>query len=146
MAAVANGGRLVTPHVVDRLGLPQSAEDAPPEGFDDDPVGHRPARLIAGLRPETLATVREGLDRVVADPAGTAYGTVRLDSIAIAGKTGTAQSSGDGEDHAWFAGYAPAEQPELAFVVVLEHSGNAATAAGPIVKALVQQMQKLGML
>ncbi|MEE8451538.1 MAG: penicillin-binding transpeptidase domain-containing protein, partial [Thermoguttaceae bacterium] len=139
IGAVANGGRLVTPHVVSRLGLAEGADSA-------EPIRIPPPRPIAGLHAETLAAVREGLQRVVADPIGTAHGTVHLESIAIAGKTGTAETGGGRADHAWFAGYAPAEHPRLAIVVVLEHSGNAATAAGPIVKALVGQMQKLGLL
>lgn len=146
MAAVANGGQLVTPHVVSRLGLPELAQDASAGDAADDPIRIRPPRPIAGLREETLATVREGLKRVVADPRGTAHGTVYLDSIAIAGKTGTAETGGGRADHAWFAGYLPAERPKLALVVVLEHSGDAATAAGPVAKRLVLRMQQLGML
>ena len=49
-----------------------------------------PPQPIDGLRPATLAAIRRGLERTVADPKGTAYGTVMLESIAVAGKTGTA--------------------------------------------------------
>jgi len=146
MAAVANGGQLVTPHVLSRLGLPQRAEDASPGEDSDDPIQVPPSQPVAGLRPETLTAVREGLERVVSDPRGTAYGTVRLDSIAIAGKTGTAETGGDRGDHAWLAGYVPAERPKLAFVVVLEHAGDGATAAGPVARRLVLRMEQLGML
>lgn len=139
IGAIANGGRLVTPHLVSRFGLAEREENG-------ESIRIPPPRPIAGLQAETLAAVRAGLQRVVADPIGTAHGTVYLESIAIAGKTGTAETGTGRVDHAWFAGYAPAEQPRLAIVVVLEHSGDAATAAGPIVKALVGQMQKLGLL
>ena len=64
----------------------------------------------------------------------------------IAGKTGTAETGEDRASHAWFAGYAPADEPKLAFVVVLEHAGDAATAAGPVAKRLVLRMEQLGML
>ncbi|MBI3840201.1 MAG: hypothetical protein HY288_19945, partial [Planctomycetia bacterium] len=94
--------------------------------------------------PEALAAVREGLRRTVEDPNGTAFGTVRLNSLAIAGKTGTAETGGDQEDHAWFAGYVPADAPRFAFVVVLEHAGSGATAAGSVAKALVQRLEQLG--
>ena len=90
--------------------------------------------------------IGQGLGRVVADAMGTGHGTVYLEEVAIAGKTGTAETGGSRGDHAWFAGYVPAEQPKLAFVVVLQHAGNAATAAGPVAKRLVLQMRKLGML
>ncbi len=148
MAAVANGGKLVTPHLVSRLGL--SAEKRGRSSSLSDQkkscVPFFPPQPIPGLRPETLQAVREGLRRAVSDPRGTAHGTVRLDSIAVAGKTGTAETGGGRGDHAWFAGYVPAEQPKLAFVVVLEHAGDGATAAGPVAKRLVLKMQLLGML
>ena len=146
MAAVANGGQLVTPHVVGRLGLPQLADDASPGEDPDDPIRIRPPQRIPRLRPETLAAVREGLQRVVSDPRGTAHGTVRLESVAIAGKTGTAETGSGRGDHAWFAGYVPAERPKLAFVVALEHAGDGATAAGPVARRLVLRIQQLGML
>jgi len=88
--------------------------------------------------------VRRGLQRVVADPDGTAHRTVYLDEVSIAGKTGTAETGGGRADHAWFAGYAPAERPRVALVVVLEHGGGAAEVAGPVVKKLVQRLDRLG--
>ena len=145
MAAVASGGKLVAPHLVSRLGLPELAEDES-AGENNDPIRIPPPRPIPGLRPETLAIIRRGLERVVSDPEGTAHGAVYLETLAVAGKTGTAETGAGRADHAWFAGYAPAEQPKLAFVVALEHSGNAATAAGPVAKRLVLRMEQLGML
>ena len=82
----------------------------------------------------------------MADPKGTAHATVYIESLPIAGKTGTAETGGDRASHAWFAGYAPADEPKLAFVVVLEHAGEAATAAGPVAKRLVLRMEQLGLL
>ena len=64
--------------------------------------------------------------------------------MAIAGKTGTAEVGGHRAEHSWFAGYAPADQPEVAIVVVLEHAGEAATSAGPVVQRLVMRMNELG--
>ncbi|HVW03159.1 MAG TPA: penicillin-binding transpeptidase domain-containing protein, partial [Planctomycetaceae bacterium] len=58
---------------------------------------------------------------------------------AIAGKTGTAEVGGK-PDHAWFAGYVPADRPRYAFVVVLEHSGSGGKAAGPVARDLVKVM------
>jgi penicillin-binding protein 2 len=125
MAAVANGGRLVVPHVAKR-----DRADASPKKVPDT----------------FLSVIREGLRRVVADPEGTAHATVQIESIAIAGKTGTAETGGDRASHAWFAGYVPADDPKLAFVIVLEHAGDAATAAGPLAKRLVLRMEQLGLL
>ena len=149
MAAVANGGLLVTPHVVRALGLPALDDGRSATELDDpadDPIQVAPPRPIPGLSEATLSAIREGLERVVSDPCGTAYSTVRLDSVRIAGKTGTAQTGPGRDDHAWFAGYVPADKPKLALVVVLEHAGDAAEAAGPVTQRLVRQMQELGYL
>jgi penicillin-binding protein 2 len=132
MTAAVATGKLFTPHVT--------------EGKQHWQRQWSPPQVIDGLRGETLAAIRQGLERVVADPKGTAYGAVTLDSIAVAGKTGTAVTGPGRGDHAWFAGYAPAERPKVAFVVVLEHAGDSATAAGPVAKRLVLRMQQLGML
>ena len=134
MAAIANGGRLVTPHVA-KEGSGIRGQGSGKEGRD-----------IASLSPHTLEAIREGLRRVVADPKGTAHATVYIESLPIAGKTGTAETGGDQASHAWFAGYAPAGEPKVAFVVVLEHAGDAATAAGPVAKRLVLRMEQLGLL
>ena len=147
MAAVANGGLLVTPHVVSALGLPELADDGSTGDLSelaDDPIHVPPSRPISGLEASTLATIREGLERVVSDPRGTAHGTVYLESVAVAGKTGTAETGPGRAPHAWFAGYVPADKPKLAFVVVLEHAGDAAETAGPVANRLVRQMQQLG--
>ena len=138
MAAVANGGRLVTPHVARGVG------GSPPTQRCE--IRAPPAQPIPELQGKTLRSIREGLRRVVADPQGTAHGTLYIESLAVAGKTGTAETGADRASHAWFAGYVPAEEPKLALVVVLEHAGEAATAAGPVAKRLVLRMEQLGML
>jgi penicillin-binding protein 2 len=147
MAAIANGGLLVTPHVISGLGLPERADDRSEAGRSEspeDPIHIPPPRPIHGLHGSTLARIREGLVQVVSDPRGTARGTVYLDSVPIAGKTGTAETGADRAPHAWFAGYVPADRPKLAFVVVLEHAGHAAETAGPVANRLVRRMQQLG--
>lgn len=136
-AALANGGFLVEPRVT----LEQPSDRT--QGRAAGSAAIR-GRKVEGLSPATLAIVREGLERVVADPLGTAYDTVRLSSITIAGKTGTAETTPTQSDHAWFAGYAPSDEARVAFVVVLEHGGSGATVAGPVAKSLVQAMQHLG--
>ncbi len=142
MAAIANGGRLVTPHVVTGVGLPERSDST----SDEDLLAVPPPAPIAALDEATLTAVREGLLRVVADPRGTAHGTVHLEGLAIAGKTGTAETGGDLADHAWFAGYAPAERPRYVVVVVIEHGGDGATAAGPVARRLFEQLRHMGLL
>ncbi len=162
MAAVANGGYLVTPHVVRRVFGVRQQPHATVAQLDttDSPAGPTDNATtsgvrvvernlepvpIPGLRPSTLKLVRQGLEQVVASPRGTGHRTVYLKDIPIAGKTGTAEA-GSARDHAWFAGYVPADQPQYAFVVVLEHGGSGGHAAGPVARKLVQAMLRLGLL
>jgi penicillin-binding protein 2 len=127
MAAIANGGLRVVPHV---------RRDAfqPPRRIDD----------IDADADRSLAVVRHALRQVVADAHGTGHEHVFLREIAIAGKTGTAQSGSPRGDHAWFAGYVPAQNPRYAIAVVLEHAGSGGHAAGPIARELVRRMHELG--
>ena len=163
LAAVANGGQLVTPHVVSGLGLPASDDEQPadssrhtpcavqngtrrvPTTFPADDAIRVPApRPIAGLEAAALAAIRRGLEQAVSDPRGTAHAALSLETIAVAGKTGTAQAGPGRAEHAWFAGYVPADEPRVALVVVLEHAGNADETAGPVARRLVLEMDKLG--
>jgi len=136
MGAVARG-HLVQP----RLVLP--SPDAPEEG--DVPAG--PPLPFA---PEYLEAVRQGLWGVVNEPGGTGK-NARIEGWDVAGKTGTAQvvrqeTWTDNEDlppelrdHAWFASYAPAEDPRLVVVVFVEHGGGGSKAAAPIAKAIYEK-------
>jgi penicillin-binding protein 2 len=112
-AAVANGGWLVTPHLVDQ------------------PM---PRRRI-GLKPETLRSLRLGLRQVVTE--GTAKILDDPTLPPVAGKTGTAEDP-PRQDHAWFGGYAPVDTPELVIIAFGENSGGfGGTVAAPMVKALM---------
>lgn len=146
MAAVANGGELVRPRVVQET--PARPASASPNGIElvefAEPAAKAGLR-IEGLTPGTLERIREGLLAVVEDPRGTG-GLVRLDGIAVAGKTGTAETGGGRPDHAWFAGYAPADQPRVAFVVLLENGGSGGKAAGPVAREFVRALSAAGLL
>lgn len=158
LAAIANGGQLVTPYVVSTLGLDASAphdEDQSagardeasqlPNGEFPELAGRAP-RKIAGLDARHLAAVREGLQRVVDDPDGTAHDSLGNSQLAIAGNTGTAQAGAGVADHAWFAGYAPADAPRVVVVVALEHAGEASVAAGPVARLVFERLAELGYL
>ena len=135
MAAVANGGKLLTPQVVRDVRRQGEAREAV---WQSD----LPKPQDVGLSERTLHIVRSGLEKVVASPRGTGYKRVRLKSVSIAGKTGTAETGGGRPDHAWFAGYVPAERPQIAFVAVVEHGGSGGVAAGPLAKKLVEELLK----
>jgi penicillin-binding protein 2 len=136
-AAIANGGYLLKP-VFTRAVVVE--EDDRAQAAATRAVGKR----IPGLAEESLTAIRAGLVRVVEDAAGSGFETVRIADFAIAGKTGTAETGGGQPDHAWFAGYAPADAPRVAFVVALEHGGSGSTAAGAMTRHLVQRMRQLG--
>ncbi len=144
MAAIANGGLLVTPHLA-TTGGPTSLDLSDGE-FVRPVFAHPEPQSIPDLRPETLAAIREGLYRVVHDPQGTGYKTVRLNEVTIAGKTGTAEVGGGRPDHAWFAGFTPADNPRVAFAVVIEHGGSGSKTAGPVAREFVRSLLELGLI
>ena len=112
-AAVANGGWLVTPHLVER------------------PT----KRTWIGLKPATLQVLRDGLRQVVT--IGTAKILNDPNLPPVAGKTGTGEDP-PRPDHAWFGGYAPADKPTLVIIAFGENSGGyGGTVAAPMVKALM---------
>lgn len=146
-AAVANGGHLMKAHVVRQY---TDENGVVVQRF----LPVEEARIEAS--PEELATIREGLVRVVNDPDGTGK-EARLDSMVVAGKTGTAEAAqsrpgADDDlrqwlkgDHAWFAAYAPADDPQVVVVVFLEHGGGGGRHAAPVAKEILRAWMRLGL-
>ena len=134
-AAIANGGKLWLPQLVERIESPagQILEDFPPR-----------VRRELSVSAENLAIVRQALVGVVNESKGTAYKARPDDDLEVAGKTGTAQvlrhmgrrgepvASYEQNDHAWFAGFAPAGNPRIAFAVLVEHGGHGGEVAAPV--------------
>lgn len=125
LAAVANGGTLYRPRLVTRIGTRVALQPQ--------------VRGTLPISAATLASLRDGLRKVTTDPNGTAYSAFRGSKVISAGKTGTAEVLKDGEPHAWFAGYAPADQPRIAVVVFVEHGGEGSKAAAPIFREIVEK-------
>jgi penicillin-binding protein 2 len=130
VAIVANGGRLVQPHLV---------RNAPGR-----PGAVDPARPL-GIRPETLALVKEGMRAVVA--GGTGW-RARLPIVEVCGKTGSAQVVAKSRlektprqeallPHGWFLAFAPADHPRIALAVLVEHGGSGGEAAAPVARAIL---------
>ncbi|MBI2826774.1 MAG: hypothetical protein HYX69_19040 [Planctomycetia bacterium] len=143
LAVVANGGYLVTPHVTADGHV---ASDAPVGGTSTGALpGAARGTPVEGLTRRQLDALRDALRRVVADDRGTAHAALAGCGVAIAGKTGTAETGGQTSDHAWFAAYAPADAPRVALVVALAHGGSADRAT-MIAADLVPAIQALGLL
>lgn len=146
MAAVANGGKLVTPTLIKKIEDSQKNPIQTVSHSTESSFQKNAERTIPGMRPENIKKVQDGLRAVVNKRGGTGYKTVRHPKVAIAGKTGTAELGGKKEDHAWFAGYVPADKPRYAFVVVMENGGSGGRVAGPLAKEMVQSLLDLNFI
>ena len=123
-AFIANGGTLWKPHLIRSVGSAAAAASG-------DSIGQ-----YVALDARSLAAVRSAMASVVSDPQGTG-GQARLDSISVAGKTGTAQNP-HGKDHALFICFAPVDAPRIAVAVLVENAGHGSTAAAPIARKVLQ--------
>ena len=128
-ATIANNGVWNQPHAVRAVRNRRLQEDI-------NHVTYKTEKLP--INQEYLDVIKLGMFDVVNTPGGTAR-AARLDSIHVAGKTGTAQAPGIGKkDHAWFVCYAPFEKPKIAMCVLVENSGFGGTYAAPIARKLIQ--------
>ncbi len=96
----------------------------------------RKARRI-DLSDHTWDLIQKGMYGCVNEPGGTAF-TARVQGVAVAGKTGTAQNP-HGKDHAWFIGYAPADHPKIAICVLVENAGFGGVVSAPIASMCIEQ-------
>ncbi len=113
-AALANGGHMVRPHIIDRTFQPTSNVDLPDSTF-------------LQIRAALIAVVERGTARAV-----------RLASLRLAGKTGTAQNTEGAANHGWFIGFAPAERPQIVVGGVMENVGHG-TAVAPYVARVIER-------
>lgn len=120
----ANKGVMMRPYVVQKILSPSGVtEDAEPSVFLK-PVDQLTANLV---RKMMVAVVNEG--------TGSA---AQLSRIQVAGKTGTAENP-HGESHAWFIGFAPADNPQVAIAVIVENGGSGGAVAAPIARQVLAQ-------
>ena len=132
VAAIVNGGILYRPRVIDRIGA------APDGSVPEEPF---PAQAVERLpvSEETLAAIRRGMEGATQRWGGTAFHRFRGLSIPVAGKTGTAEAPGaEALPHAWFAGYAPADDPQIVVVVLVENAGEGSAVAAPLFRQVVE--------
>jgi len=145
-AAIGNGGHVFQPQVVERIETPDGRVI---EAFE--PKVMREVEIL----PEQKKIIVDALSAVVNEPGGTAFRS-RLGEVEVAGKTGTAQVARLGatrlkkeqmsyweRDHAWFASFAPASDPEIAVVSLNEHGGHGGSDAAPAAMAIIKKYFEL---
>jgi len=131
-SAIANGGTLMTPYLV------QTVRTA-----DLDVVSEaEPAELSQAVSGATAQQLTDMMVGVVQSGSGTA---AQIPGVQVAGKTGTAQTGVEGDaPHAWFTGFAPADDPQVAVAVIVEHGGSVGSeatggrVAAPVARAVMQ--------
>jgi peptidoglycan glycosyltransferase len=129
-ASVANGGKLMKPHLGDRI--------VDRDGRTVDRI--EPEQMSEVMSPETAAQVGAMMDQVVKEGTGTA---AALEGIDVAGKTGTAEVDHGCPNQLWFIAFAPAQDPRVAIAVTVEcGTGFGGTVAAPIAKAVMQELLK----
>ncbi|MGZ4809861.1 MAG: penicillin-binding transpeptidase domain-containing protein, partial [Thermoanaerobaculia bacterium] len=143
MASIANGGKVYRPHVVRLI------EHTAPDGKSQRLKVASQVIHQVKLSPEALQTVRQGLWRVVNEDGGTGS-NARIEGLDVSGKTGTVQViaqhgwvKAEGlafreRDHAWFASFAPRDNPQMVVVVFVEHGGHGGVDAAPLAKLLYE--------
>jgi penicillin-binding protein 2 len=126
VAAVANGGTLYRPRLVRRI---QSLMGDDVQEWAPEVLGQLPVSAA------NLQVVRRAMEGVVT--YGTAARAFSGATVPVAGKSGTAEAP-PGEPHAWFVGYAPTYNPQIAVAVVLEHGGEGGADAAPLFRQVVE--------
>ncbi|HVM41361.1 MAG TPA: penicillin-binding protein 2 [Acidimicrobiia bacterium] len=130
-SAIANDGVIMRPHVMQEI---RDVDGQVVERFD-------PERWRRAVSAETAEIVRSMMVEVVAAGTGTA---AQIPGVQVAGKTGTAQTGGDNDPHAWFVAFAPADDPQVAVAVVVENGGELGSeatggrVAAPVAKAVIE--------
>ncbi len=139
VAAFANGGTIMQPKLIDRIG---AGGGAPEEPWPVTENGRIP------LSDEQIAVINDSLWNVANGPWGTATDRFEGLPLQVAGKTGTAEAPPN-NSHAWFAGYAPAApytqadgtvitEPEIAIAVIVENGGEGSVVSAPLFRRIVE--------
>lgn len=131
-AAVANGGYLLRPQLVREYGLLDQRTL----------VAKRDVMRDTHIDPANLAIIQQGMCDVVGSRSGTAgfqFLYSPLLDVGVCGKTGTAQVAGDDElPHSWFLAYAPAKDPQIAIVTMIENAGEGSQVAAPLTRNILE--------
>ena len=125
-SAVANGGKMMKPYLVEQI-----------KTANDITIGQaKPTVLYDSIGLSCAEYIQDMMIGVVEDGTGK---NAQIKGISVAGKTGTAETD-SGKDHAWFVGYAPADNPKICVAVVLENDGSSGgSTACPIARDIIKK-------
>lgn len=147
-AAIANGGKVFWPRVVDRIELQDGLGQRIVTSFQRGRV-----RSELGVKDQHLQLLREAMLADVEDPESTAYAAFhqndrpRLKKLRVCGKTGTAQLMNEYNqviDHiTWFVSFAPYEQPRYVVVVMVESGGSGGGTCAPVAREIYSAIERL---
>jgi penicillin-binding protein 2 len=138
-AAIANGGKVFWPRLVQRLEPPELKPGAQPKAF---PAGRIRGEL--NLRPQTQEVIREAMLADVEDADGTGR-QAAIEGWRVCGKTGTAQVKQNGRvtrKDVWFVSYAPYESPRYVVVVVVEGGNSGAGTCAPVARRIFEAIRQ----
>ena len=126
-AAVANHGRLMAPHLTERI--------VDPDGRTVQQVSARVQSVV--MKPSTASAVTSMMEAVVSEGTGI---QAQIPGVQVAGKTGTAETQiGAAINNVWFIAFAPATKPRVAIAVTLEHvPGQGASFAAPVAREVME--------
>ncbi len=125
---VANGGTLMHPHLVIATTGRDGTRTVAPEQFG----------VVIG--PDEAAAITEAMQRAVESSIGRQFTSgAKVPGVPTAGKSGTAELGGRGAPHSWFIGFAPADNPRVAFAVLIENGGYGASVAAPLARDVLRR-------
>lgn len=127
-SAIANEGLMMQPYIVDHVVYPDG-------GIGKQKV---PEKLMEICSADEAAVLKDMMMEVVTSGTGSA---AAVSGVTVAGKTGTAENA-TANDHSWFIGFAPAEDPKVAVAVLIENSnyGSATPIAGKMIRAALNEL------
>ncbi len=127
--AIANGGKIMSPYIVQKVISPQGKII----------FKQNPKVWLTPINGETSQMVKQLMVNVVEQGTGR---SASIPGVTVAGKTGTAEITKGRKTHAWFVGFAPAQKPKIAIAVIVEEGGTGGRVAAPIAREVLEQALK----